>query len=212
MKIGEKIRLLRQQKGISPERLGLLSDVSGQYIRKLEMNTRKSITLETARKLAKGLDVPVAALLDEEELKQPPTRPPQDALFDLEVSINAYIPVYGEVSAGEGIEPIDWVACTRAKVAPESYRAFRVKGLCLEPEIKDGDTLIVDTALAPQNNDLVVVLIDGQASVKKYHVALANRISEKYVPEKWLENDTGRYKPEDIKLIGVVIEFNRKQR
>lgn len=69
MKIGEKIRLLRKQKGISPERLGLLSDVSGQYIRKLEMGTRKSITLTTAQKLAKGLGVPVAALLDEEELK-----------------------------------------------------------------------------------------------------------------------------------------------
>jgi transcriptional regulator with XRE-family HTH domain len=69
MNIGEKIRLLRKQKGISPERLGMIADISGQYIRKLEAGRNYSITLGTAQKLAKGLGVPVAALLDEEELK-----------------------------------------------------------------------------------------------------------------------------------------------
>ena len=141
-----------------------------------------------------------------------PSRHPRAALSDLEVSIGAYVPVYGEVSAGAGIEPIDYVAGTRARKAPESYRAFRVKGLCLEPEIMDGDTLIVDTALQPQNGDLVVVLIEGQASVKKYRVAPATRVSEKGRPNAWLENQNGKYRPEDVRQIGVVIEFNRKRR
>lgn len=69
MKIGEKIRTLRKLRNISPEKLGKQIDISGIYIRRLEKGESKSITLGTAQKLARGLGVPVAALLDEEELK-----------------------------------------------------------------------------------------------------------------------------------------------
>jgi transcriptional regulator with XRE-family HTH domain len=212
MNIGEKIRILRKQRGISPEKLGQMIDLSGQYIRKLESGARKSVTLTTARKLADGLGVEVSDLIDKPGLPSLPVRSPEIALEDIELSIKAYIPVYGEVSAGTGVEPIDYVASTRQQPAPDSYRAYRVKGLCLTPEIWDGDTIIVDTALQPQNNDLVVVIIDGEASVKKYREKQSDRISEKGAPEKWLENNDDKIRPEDVHLVGVVVEYNRKRR
>jgi phage repressor protein C with HTH and peptisase S24 domain len=200
MNIGKKIRFLRQQRGISPEKLGMLCDLSGQYIRKLELGTRDTITLTTAQKLADGLGVKPSAFLDEDDLIT--RRAPKQALSDLEVSIKAYVPVYAEVSAGPG-EPIDYVALTRSKSAPETVRAYRVKGLCLEPEIHDGDTVIVDTALQPQHNDLVVCVIDGQASVKRFKEANGG---------KYLENNNGHYRPEDVSTHGIVVEINRKIR
>lgn len=202
MKIGEKVKLLRQQKGLSPEKLAMTVGIAGSYIRRIEKENR-SPTLETARKLAKGLGVSVAALVDESDLPPQPVASPETALSDLEVSIKAYVPVYGEVSAGEGVEPIDYVATTRARPAPDSLKAFRVKGLCLDPEIHEGDTVIVDNALSPQNDDLVIVIIDGQASIKRY------RDDGR---KKWLENNNGHYQPEDVHQVGVVVEFNRKRR
>ena len=128
MKIGEKIRLLRTQKGISPEKLGLKIGMSGIYIRRLEREERRSITIATAQKLAGGLGVPVSALLDEQELpelskvpsKSTTYRSPITALEELDLSMRAYIPVYGEIhessdgmEANQESEPIDYISITR---------------------------------------------------------------------------------------------------
>jgi transcriptional regulator with XRE-family HTH domain len=70
MKIGQKIRILRKRLGISPEKLGMLADLSGQYIRKVEAGQYDNITLETAKKFAKALNVSISALLDTDELQE----------------------------------------------------------------------------------------------------------------------------------------------
>ena len=76
-------------------------------------------------------------------------------------------------SAGmEGMEPIDYVDRMRARAAPETLCAYRVSGLCLEPDICPGDTVVVDTALSPANGDLVVVLVEGRAALKRYKEAI----------------------------------------
>lgn len=202
MNVGEKLKQLREARGLSPEKLGLLADMSGQYIRKLESRARESITLGTAQKLAKGLGVKPEVFFEGEDINKPQS--PKSALSDLEVSISAYIPVYAEVCAGEGMDAIDYVACTRLKPAPETHRAYRVKGLSMDPEVREGDTVIVDTALTPINNDLVVVIIDGKASLKWY--------KEDNQGNKWLENHFGKYKPEECNIHGVVVEWNHKKR
>jgi len=102
------------------------------------------------------------------------------------------------------VEPIDYVACTRIKAAPETLRAYRVDGLCLDPEIRHGDTIIVDTALNPTSGDLVVVIMAGKAAVKRY--------KQDSHDNKWLEDNDGRYQPEDVVLHGVVTEYVRKLR
>jgi SOS-response transcriptional repressor LexA len=206
--IGEILKRLRMSRGLSQRKLAMLSGISREYINQIESGRHTSASMRTAQALADTLGENATIFYD--GVSNP--RSPSSALSDLEVSIKAYIPVYGEVSAGPGIEPIDYIACTRARPAPDNLRAFRVKGLCLEPDIKDGDTLIVDTDIQPRNGDLVIVLIEGQASVKKYREALPDRVSEKGGPEKWLENNSGKYRPEDVRQIGVVVEFNRKRR
>jgi transcriptional regulator with XRE-family HTH domain len=205
MNIGEKIRLLRKQKGISPEKLGMLADLSGQYIRKLEKGVNRSITLQTAQKLADGLGVKPEAFFNTEDLVDPLPRKPSDALQELEQSIKAYIPVYGKVHANdEGIiaeSIIDYVATTRIKTAPETLRAYRVEGLCLEPGVIEGDTVIIDTSRSPVDTNLVICIIDGKASIKRYR--------EDVQGNKWLENNGGRMQPEECHMHGVVIQVLR---
>lgn len=196
--IAAKIRQAREELGLSQEELGKIYGCSGAAISQIERSVR-GINLTSLERLADKLGKPLAWFLSDNIQPQP--RHPSVALADLEVSIGAYIPVYAEVSAGEGIEPIDYVACTRTKLAPNSLRAYRVKGLCLLPEVIEGDTLIVDTAQAPDNNNLVVVIIDGLASVKRYR---------NDGNDKWLENNDGKFKPEDVYLHGVVIGIYRE--
>lgn len=189
--IGERLRRLRLESGLSQRQLAKTSGVDREYICQIEGDKVKSITLRMAKALAKGLGKPPEVFL------RTPGSPSQ-ALSDIETSIKAYIPVYAEVSAGEGTEPIDWVACTRVKAAPESLRAYRVKGFCLIPEILEGDTLIVDTEQQPSLGKLVVVIIDGQASVKRF-------------TGDYLEDNNGKYRPDDVHHHGVVVGIYREK-
>jgi hypothetical protein len=49
-----------------------------------------------------------------------------------------------------------------------------------------------------------VCIIEGQASVKRYRDDGKENI--------WLENNDGKYQPEECHFVGVVIELNRKVR
>lgn len=202
---GEKLKRLLEEKGMSQRQLAIRSGIEREYINQIIKGKVKKPGLDKTQKIAEGLGESPLVFFDGE------VRSPKDALLDIQVTIESMIPVYAEVSAGPGIEPVDWLAITR-KPAPENLIALRVKGLCLEPEIQDGDTLIVDKELQPRNGDLVVVIIDGQASVKRYRERLPDRIGEKNSPTSWLENSQGTYRPEEVHQVGVVVEFSRKRR
>ena len=194
--LANRLTAFRESKGLTKYRLAKLSKISQTYIYRIEHGEIKNPRRDTLQKLAYGLGIGVAELVGEVH--------PADTWHLVEQSLKAYIPVYAEVGAGEGVEPIDYVAVTRIKVAPETLRAYRVDGLCLEPEIHHGDTLIVDTALSPSSGDLVVIIMAGKAAVKRY--------KEDAQGNKWLEDNEGRYQPEDVRLHGVVTEYVRKLR
>lgn len=194
--LGTRLRVFREAKGLTKYRLAKITGVSQTCIYRIEKGEIKNPRRDTLQKLAYGLGIGVAELVGEVH--------PVDTWHLVEQSLKAYIPVYVEVGAGEGVEPIDYVAITRARAAPETLRAYRVDGLCLEPEIHHGDTLIVDTARSPANGNLVVVIMEGKAAVKRY--------KEDSQGNKWLEDNHGKYQPEDAVIHGVVTEYVRKLR
>ncbi len=90
------------------------------------------------------------------------------------------IPVYEFVTAGawngQASEyPIEYISLDKAKLTrfglPENrVIGITVKGDSMEPEIKEGDiVLVADPAwLKPQNGDVVVAWIDGEGVVKRF--------------------------------------------
>ena len=193
--LAARLRVFRQAKGLTKYRLAKNTGVSQTYIYRLEKGEIPNPRRDTLQKLAHGLDISLTQLIGEVA--------PVDTWHLVEQSLRAYIPVYAEVSAGQGMEPIDYVACTRARAAPETLRAYRISGLCLEPEVRSGDTVIVDTALVPASGDLVVVIIEGLVGIKRYKEDAAGR---------WLEDNDGIYQPEGAAIHGVVTEYVRKLR
>jgi len=59
------IRKLREEKGLSQEKLARLSDVSNNTIVNIEAGKQKNPTIDTIRKIAKALDVSLEDLLKE---------------------------------------------------------------------------------------------------------------------------------------------------
>ncbi|WP_217597881.1 helix-turn-helix domain-containing protein [Cohnella sp. GbtcB17] len=60
-RLGERIRLLRKQKGLSQETLGGLAELHTNYIGQVERG-EKNLTIESLEKIAHGLDISLEQL------------------------------------------------------------------------------------------------------------------------------------------------------
>lgn len=61
--IGKNLKKLREQKGISQDRLSKLADISSNTVAKLELDENPNPTIETLQKIAKALNVKVDDLI-----------------------------------------------------------------------------------------------------------------------------------------------------
>lgn len=191
--LAARLKAFREAKGLTKYRLAKLSGLSETYIYRLELGHPKNPRRDTLQRLSKGLGITLAQLVGEVT--------PGDSWGLVEQSLKAYIPVYSGV--GEFMEPIDYVVCTRAKVPPETVRAYRSNGFCLDPDIHSGDTLIVDTSLSPMDSDFVIGIMKGLAMVMRYRA-----VGE----DKWFEDNRGRHETEEVETHGVVTDYQRKLR
>ena len=62
-KIGKNLKKLREQRGVSQDRLSKLADISLNTIAKLELEESPNPTIETLQKIAKALEVGVEDLI-----------------------------------------------------------------------------------------------------------------------------------------------------
>ena len=86
------------------------------------------------------------------------------------------VPVFGSIAAGypDGVEPGDAVGRLQVDMATVSSNggkrsfALRVRGeSMIDAGINDGDTVVVDPR-PPRDGDIVVALIDGQSTLKRF--------------------------------------------
>lgn len=91
------------------------------------------------------------------------------------------LPLLGQVAAGVPIEAVE----TREKLSvpadfvrrPSDAFALRVRGESMVGEgILDGDYVVVESRPTADNGETVVALIDGDATVKKFHREAGGRI------------------------------------
>lgn len=176
--LAARLKAIRVNKRVTKYRLAKISGVSETYIYRIERGLIKNPRRDTLQKLANGLSITLAQLVGETT--------PTDTWQLVEQSLKAYIPVYAEIHEGLDMGPVDYVASTRTITPPQSVRAYRIDGLTLEPDIQPGDTLIVDTALTPNEGDLVIVVEEGQPAIRVYEGA------------------------DEAHIHGVITEYNRK--
>ena len=204
--LAARLKALREARGITKYRLAKDTGVSETYIYRIERGLIENPRRDTLQKLAQGLNIALAQLLGD--------TPPSDAWQLVEQSLKAYIPVYSGIYE-DGMVPVDYVVCTRAKTPPETLRGYRIEGLSLEPEIREGDTIVVDTTTSPKSGNLVVVV--GKPRPGKDQLVGIKRFNKDGSKNGWVEdNDSkceldgaGCCKEHGFCLYGVITELVR---
>ncbi|MFS0821495.1 helix-turn-helix domain-containing protein [Bacillus sp. 1P02SD] len=69
-RVGHRIRELRNERNWSQERLANEADISANYLSEVENGARQGVSMETYRKIADGLDVPLWQLLLDNEISE----------------------------------------------------------------------------------------------------------------------------------------------
>lgn len=165
MTIGEKIKSLRLEKGLSLEELGKSVGVSKSTAQKWESGYIANMKRDKISLLAKVLGVSPNTFIDDD----PPERPNlayviKDGIYN--------VPVYETVSAGFGAyacnEVIDYVPTIISNpYEADDTIAIKVKGDSMYPKIEDGDIIVVRKQESVDSGSIAVVLLDGDEGLVK---------------------------------------------
>ena len=139
----------------------------------------------------------------------------RDAKFSRSIRIagsqdSAMVPVLGKVTAGQPILAVEeiesYIPYPISAESPDSLFALRVSGLSMrDAGILDGDIIVADKNSDSYNGDIVVALIEDEATVKR----LVKKNGEK--PYLLPENpDFDPIYPEQMESLGRVIGSCRK--
>lgn len=205
--VGERIKKIRESKGIKQVWVARQTGLNRTYLYQLERGIIKNPSMETLNKIAKALEISLSELIKEEpSISQPP----------LQTLPLRQIPVYGGIPAGYPKEM--WHDFIEGYIsvpdAPEDAFGLRVSGDSMIGEgIDEGDIVIVVPNRQIYNGDIVVAIIDGsEFTLKKYftdseHVILAPANSH-YKPIVFSYESFG----ERVRIIGVVIGLYKRIR
>lgn len=144
--------------------------------------------------------------------------PPNPNVLKPSANIPVYkIPVLGKVVAGTPIDAIenitDYIRVTNPAAADGSYYALHVTGASMEPEMKEGDLVIVHKQDYFDSGDICIVLVNGnEATVKKVQkndkgLTLIGFNAIVYPPHFY---DAKEVEELPVKVIGKVEEVRRK--
>lgn len=126
----------------------------------------------------------------------------QSLELDLADSVHAGFPSPAADYTGERIDIV-----REMNQHPETTFYARVSGESMvDAGIFDGDVLVVDRSLLPQNGDFVIAAIDGEFMLKEYQVDKAGNGA-------WLIPHNDRYKPVHVSvenefMIWGVVTYN----
>lgn len=198
MTIGERIKKKRIESGFSQVDFANKIDVSKQTLYKYENNIITNIPSDKIEAISKVLNLSPMYIMGWEDLEQPTPKS------------NGYptvrIPVLGDVAAGvpilaqQDIIGYEDIPADMAKTG--EYFGLKIKGDSMEPKIHDNDIVIVKSMSDAENNDIVIAMINNEATCKRLH---------KYSNSVVLTAINSDYKPievtpdEDIQILGKVV-------
>jgi repressor LexA len=179
MTIGEKIRKLREKKGLSQQALAELLGTTQQSVAYWESGKRKP-RYEKLKKLAEVFSVPISYFFESE-------KPEWDKNVERLPDKVIPIPIYGEAQAGSfgGYTmptPEEYFPTPELMIKglpPERVFWIRVEGHSMEPVFQPGDLVLVADPTwyeVKERSPVVVVNRDGELTLKYYHHDIKNKV------------------------------------
>jgi SOS-response transcriptional repressor LexA len=173
---GERLKEVREQKGLSQNRLAELSGVSREYINQVESGKRRGRpSMETVVSLAGVLGVEPAAFYSEATGRRSLETILSEAQAAVQRMALAVIPVRGVIPAGypfpveeqdEGVIKVVRDELSGVK-SVDSLFALRVSGNSLEGDgIRDGDTVLVDPESLYVDGMIYIVRLGSEVAAR----------------------------------------------
>ncbi len=186
--VGSKLRHLRESRGFTRGELSLKADISENTIISQEKRASRRLSVEMLTKYANAYGLTLAQLRS--EIGLPPGREEEF----IKIPINEEYPV----KAGKltDLTTSSCLVLPAAKYAGRRLEAFRVKGICMEPQILDGSVLLIDRDMIPQPNQIILCMIDDDLHIGHYRVEDG---------KAFLENGHGRHDLSRCRNAAVVI-------
>lgn len=208
--IGALVKRLREQRGLTQGQLATYAKVGRSWLSHLETERFERPEREKLERIASVLRVPAETLLAAAGYRVKPLpireqRTPYEVLRELEATMPLMLPVE-EVRASAG--PAVGVPAEYQAYYPDpaerghQFRCVEVSGTCMEPDIVQGDRVIVDTTRQWAPGDVVAVVHDGELLVKRVRERQGEIVLE--------ANDGTLVKPDERTMVlGVAVQVIR---
>lgn len=202
MIIGDKIKFLRQELGLTQAELGDKLGVTKQAVYKYEKDSVGNIPLDKIALMAKIFNVSPSYLTG---WKEPQT--PRKAVK---------IPVLGNVAAGIPIEAIedvlDWEEIPQELANTGTFFALKIKGDSMSPRILNSDVVIVRQQSTANSGDIVIAKVNGyDACCKKLIIKddglILQSFNQAYEPMYFSRKEI---EESPVLILGKVIELRGK--
>ena len=200
MPIGNNIKRLRAESGLTQDRLGELVGVTGKAVCSWELGL-KTPRMPVIERLADLFGVSKTEII--EDAKSTPVSP------------ITRVPILGRVAAGSGCLADDNLdgyenVPTDILSTEEEYILLNVKGDSMSPKIEEGARLLIQLQPSVDSGSYAVVLIDDEDGVVKKVCYSKNRIeliSENpyYPPRIFEDSEVTR-----VRVVGLVKYIFRK--
>lgn len=205
-----RLKYLRTEKGEGLDKIAKYLNVTVQTISNYE-NEKRDMTPDTIIKLAEYFNVTTDYLLGKCDSRNGI----ESNIFPIADS-PIRVPVLGKISAGlpllatENIEGYELAPSSQIKKGFD-YFYLRVNGDSMNLKFNDGDIVLVQKQDNLENDEIGVILVDGQdATVKKY------KYENGFVILSPMSNNPKHvvqiYNPKDtsIKIVGKVVSYQGK--
>ena len=197
----ERLRSVREQRNLSQKQvadyLGITSQAYGYYER-----GERNPGSDNLRKLANYFDVSVDYLLGRDQGQNQTN--------------NRYIPLLGSVRAGIPIEAIEdieeYIDIYPRFVKHGELFALRVQGDSMEPDLRNGDIVIIEKQEYVENGQIAVVRVNGEDfTIKRVKLSPKGIMlipSNPAYDPVFFDSDQVATLP--VTIIGKVIEIRRR--
>jgi transcriptional regulator with XRE-family HTH domain len=162
MSLGEFVRKAREERGLTQEELSNLSELPRNWIAQVELDNIKETSAKKILKLSKALrkkpeEFFAAAGYVKESKAQYNPKSIIDHLRELKTLEEELIavPVVADLMSED---VLDYVYVARPRPGLLKYKAIKAEGISLEPQISEGDILVIDRDIDPKINQPIIRL------------------------------------------------------
>lgn len=201
-KVGNYIKSLRKDKGLTQEELGNMIGVKKAAVQKWESGMVQNLKRNTIKQLSEIFEVSPASFIDDDDpIESNATILPQEKI--------RLIPVYESVSAGFGAYADNYILeyiplFISSDEEAHNTLCIKVQGNSMYPKIEDGDSIQVLKQDWCESGQVAIVLIDDENAVVKkveYDKSSITLLSfnPEYAPRVFKGADRDR-----LKILGIV--------